>query len=73
LEDEVASVEFQRDDLVGGVFYEDGSFVREDAGGEVRGEGIDDGEVWRYDFVHIVYNFIEFSNVWFRKLAYKRH
>jgi len=29
---------------VGGVFYEDGFFVLEDAGGEMIGEGVDDGE-----------------------------
>ncbi len=29
---------------MGGVFYEDGFFVLEDAGGKVRREGVDDGE-----------------------------
>ncbi len=29
---------------MGGVFYEDGFFGLEDAGGEGGGEGIDDGE-----------------------------
>jgi len=29
---------------MGGVFYEDGFFILEDAGGEVGGEGVDDGE-----------------------------
>lgn len=33
-----------RDDFVGGIFYEDGFFFVEDAGGEVGGEGVDDGE-----------------------------
>lgn len=29
---------------MGGVFYEDGFFILEDAGGEVIGEGVDDSE-----------------------------
>lgn len=29
---------------MGGVFYEDGFFAIKDAGGEMGGEGIDDGE-----------------------------
>lgn len=55
--------ELWRDDLVGRVFYEDGFFGVEDAGGEVRG-GVDDSE--RYgEFAQIRYSnqyyFISFS------------
>jgi len=49
---------------VGGIFYEDGFFVLEDAGGKVRGEGIDDGKGWRYDFVHIIY-IVDFLYIYF--------